>query len=476
MKSIALSVLLLGYSCLVGLAAWHLVPSYILWANSWSENMGPLILLPVFGHALLVLLVTAPLVSIQNIYGPAGKVIGILAAAAMGVPITISLIVPFLNGELGPSFVGLGWFVFGGCVYTALGLLYVLGFADPERTASWDLEHLAPEKWSSYPRPGWLNINIEQNLRIIVSRITNQSKLLQAVIYPSFDSVRKDAVEKITDERAHFAIIKYFLAKYALSDTEAFLSSHAAQQITDESALCEIIKKIPNRCDTREICKAAVEKISSQHMLEDIALNARHPYAKELAIGKMTDNAMLLTFARKGSGAAVKAITDTAILLDFAKENDSEISAAMRSMAVERLTEQADFFELAEKSLDPEVRRKAVTHLTGQPELIALAKTSSDPQVRAGAIAKITDLSILKAISKKEKDKKVLQVLCGGEAMKHTVENCLCTRCGAEVHDHEYIRTDKEQISKVAEIQYDLYRCKKCGKTERRNEVGGGID
>lgn len=111
-----------------------------------------------------------------------------------------------------------------------------------------------------------------------------------------------------------------------------------------------------------------------------------------------------------------------------------------------------------------------------EADFIELAKTSPDPQVRAAAVLKITDNAALLEISKTEKDKTVLKNICGGKALKHKLKGCRCTRCDREVHDFVFSYRGDEQISRIAAIQFDLYKCTRCGKTERRNVVGGGID
>lgn len=201
--------------------------------------------------------------------------------------------------------------------------------------------------------------------------------------------------------------------------------------------------------------------------------------------------------------AALRSMTDTESLMDFAIVNDLSVSTHTRREALKCLTKQQDILAVAKKASDSSVRSAAVDLLTGQDELldlvktapdpevradavrklelkeadfIELAKTSPEPHVRAAAVLKITDTAALREISKTEKDKIVLKNICGGKVLAHKMKGCRCTRCDREIHDFVFSYKADEQISRIAAIQYDLYTCTRCGKTEQRNVVGGGID
>jgi len=101
---------------------------------------------------------------------------------------------------------------------------------------------------------------------------------------------------------------------------------------------------------------------------------------------------------------AVNKLTDQSILADIAKnDTDSDV----RKTAVNKLTDQSILADIAKNDTDSDVRKTAVYQLTDQSILADIAKNASDSDVRKTAVYQLTDQSILADIAKNASDSDV---------------------------------------------------------------------
>lgn len=95
--------------------------------------------------------------------------------------------------------------------------------------------------------------------------------------------------------------------------------------------------------------------------------------------------------------AAVERVTDQAVLAEVAK-TDEETS--VRRSAIEKLTSQAVLGDIARTDKDEFSRKAAVKNLLDKIVLAEIASTDRDEDVRQAAIAKLTDQSALASVAK----------------------------------------------------------------------------
>jgi len=194
---------------------------------------------------------------------------------------------------------------------------------------------------------------------------------------------------------------------------------------TNQSKLAEIAQNAP----LREVCSAAVDKLTSQNLLAEIVLNkAGFNNVAVEAARKVTDQRFLVEIAKKCENTAalivaVEKLTDQETLADIAQVNDGTIGAAAlanlsdqtlarkifadivrkskksdngstRMEMAKRLTDQDLLTELAQKDIDWQIRVAAVERLMDQKTLAHLAKYDSITEVRTAALKKMTDRTL----------------------------------------------------------------------------------
>ena len=203
--------------------------------------------------------------------------------------------------------------------------------------------------------------------------------------------VRQAAVEKLTDQAV--------LAEIAGTDGDNDVRKAAVAKLTDQAALAEVAKNIWRP----DVQMAAVAKLTDQVVLAEIAKTCSNNDIRQAALGKLTDQALLAEVARNGiraevQMAAVAKLTDQAVIAKVAKT----CSKYAREAAVEKLIDQAVLAEIATKDSDWNVRYAAVRKLTDQALLAEIAKTDSERGVRQAAVKNLTDQVVLAEIARSD--------------------------------------------------------------------------
>jgi hypothetical protein len=210
--------------------------------------------------------------------------------------------------------------------------------------------------------------------------------------------VRQAAVEKLTDQAV--------LAEIAGTDGDNDVRKAAVAKLTDQAALAEVAKNIWRP----DVQMAAVAKLTDQVVLAEIAKTCSNNDIRQAALGKLTDQALLAEVAKNGiraevQMAAVAKLTDQAVIAKVAKT----CSKYAREAAVEKLIDQAVLAEIATKDSDWNVRYAAVRKLTDQALLAEIATKDSDWNVRYAAVRKLTDQALLAEIAKTDSERGVRQ-------------------------------------------------------------------
>jgi len=194
----------------------------------------------------------------------------------------------------------------------------------------------------------------------------------------------------------------------------------------------------------RDARVAAVNKLTDQNKLADIAKNDIDYYVRWTAVEKLTDQN---------------------VLADIAK-NDDEIYVC--KAAIEKLTDQNVLADIAKNAAESDVRKAAVEKLTEQKPLADKVKRT--PTVDPLAYLESDDFRDAIERAKQARDQAAREkwVSQGSPGAGQTHECCLC---GIETYGEETIlmrqqfaiMQNKTWMAQSIE-QQSAYRCKNCGK------------
>jgi len=246
--------------------------------------------------------------------------------------------------------------------------------------------------------------------------------------------------------------------------------------LTDQAALAYLAE----HDSAQGICEAAIKRLTNQDMLVVIAKNGKFSNIRRKAAEKLTDQTLAQqVFADMAineesyfvRSEAVKKLTDQKILAHVAKNYVVKRRADDDWRTVlEKLTDQELLFDVATHAKIGAIRVYAATKLTNQllaQQIIAdISQNDEDYDARRLAISELTDLSILRhlatnryramdrqfnVLAKERLDDLELYPMCKG---KHSWEYF-------DSRNYLYGDTMCEDV---------FYKCKKCGKVEKRPE------
>jgi hypothetical protein len=159
------------------------------------------------------------------------------------------------------------------------------------------------------------------------SRLLTESEYLNKIRGKLYLDIREKAVEKLTDQPV--------LAEVALKDSSAKVRLAAVNKITSQ----DVLKKVALTDADIGICGLAVGRISDPDVLKDFALQHEKYAVREAAVEKIKDDNILKEVALKDRNrdvrlAAVNNIGDQKILCEIFEAGNDEIKPA----ALKRLT------------------------------------------------------------------------------------------------------------------------------------------
>jgi len=145
--------------------------------------------------------------------------------------------------------------------------------------------------------------------------------------------------------------------------------------------------------------EAAVEKISDQAVLKDIAFNAQEYDARTAALKKITDQTLLveITLSNKDiyfRSEAAKRVTDQTVLKGLVQNKKEKLE--IRIAAMWNLTDTSLLIDVALHNTYSSLRIAAAKHITDQVVLNNIALNDQEEEVRNVAISKISDQSALR--------------------------------------------------------------------------------
>lgn len=164
----------------------------------------------------------------------------------------------------------------------------------------------------------------------------------------------------------------------------------AVDGITDQ-AILEDIASLDLHIDLRE---AAIKKIASQSFLKQLAMTSPDYFVSKYAQEGVTGQTDLEDIARSAIATstrsyAVDRIENHALLVELAK-NCSEEDWQVADSTVRRITDQTDLEDIASSAISTLSRIEAIRRITNCTFLVDLVKSCSDETVRAAAVKRIS--------------------------------------------------------------------------------------
>lgn len=175
----------------------------------------------------------------------------------------------------------------------------------------------------------------------------------------------------------------------------------AVEALTDQALLADVAANA-SRSGTRV---EAARKLTDPGLLADVARTTRNPEVASVVVEKITDSQTLATLVREAASdytrvAAAGALGDQAALAELAR-NRRDIG--IRRNAIEKLTDQGALAEIAlEKGTMDSIRMLALDKLDDQRALAKIAMHDHNETMRRKALVRISDQHLLGEIAKVE--------------------------------------------------------------------------
>ena len=149
--------------------------------------------------------------------------------------------------------------------------------------------------------------------------------------------------------------------------------------------------------------RAAVERITDESVLADLAKNASDIVVRFIAINKITDETFLSDIVENDSDIfvrieAAKKINDESFLANIAKKYWRSRHACMA--AVRKIGDESVLADVAKNASDFDVRIEAVSRISDESVVVDIVKNDFDYDIRIRSIDKITDETVLVDLDK----------------------------------------------------------------------------
>ena len=253
--------------------------------------------------------------------------------------------------------------------------------------------------------------------RAAFSRLADQALLIEIALHERDVHIRADAVESLTDQAllqqlgtedgehlvrgaaAKALKDERVLEQMAVGDENECVRRIASNRLTNAAALARVVIYDVKNSSTFDIREAAVEKISDQDILAQVAIGDGHYCVYEAAVKRISDTSTLAKIATEGRGGWEKALDkleDEELLSKVAIEGKSE---GARKAAVRKLSDEAILAKLAIASEHYEVRLEAVAKLKDEALLAGVARDGNGSGAEE-SVRKIKNPSILADIAR----------------------------------------------------------------------------
>ena len=295
-------------------------------------------------------------------------------------------------------------------------------------------------------KPAWQSDNTKKALKA-AAKETNQTKLIEIANFAPIREVREAAVKRVADQSA----------------IEAF-----AKKTSDFS-----------------VCCAAIERLSNQIMLADIAIHSKEALLRQAAVNNMnlSDQSTLSWVAKNDETNqvcydAIQRLTDIFELEAVADSRESvrHWVEKRQQELINSITSQSELAYIAKLNVDSVIRFAAIRKLTDQSVLAELAKTDRRDNVRILATERITDQSVLTELAEQDSSYSVRAIAVEKIADRAVLQHILDTddnewvcatakeRLTGECRKHDLVAIESERITSISGHTAQKFKCKRCGK------------
>ncbi|MDR2055118.1 MAG: hypothetical protein LBQ10_04540 [Desulfovibrio sp.] len=188
----------------------------------------------------------------------------------------------------------------------------------------------------------------------LIAGITDQAQLVRIALQNQYWEVRYQATVKLTDQKT--------LAAVATKDRDRSVRQAAVERITDQTVLAEIA----STDQETSVADAALKNLTEQSAILAVVRNAREGISRA-ALEKMTDETALGDIAKTGQWGslrndAIARVTDPAVLTDIAEhDHDKWVrEAANRRLKAPELRQAVQ--KMREKQLIRDFQQDANAH------------------------------------------------------------------------------------------------------------------
>jgi tetratricopeptide (TPR) repeat protein len=247
-------------------------------------------------------------------------------------------------------------------------------------------------------------------------RVTDTALLADIATKDPAVSVRQVAIPRVTDATVLAEVVK---KETDPSIREFAISRVDVSQVTDELVLAEVAKRHHGPASR----KAAAARITGSQLLMEIADGAEDKDLRELALRRVTDQALLATAViegRSNSLSILKHVTDASQLARIARTAKDR---ACREKAVARIEDETVLAEIASDDLDVSIRAQAGKRLPparwkdllavlnakksdvlgATPTALAeIARKAIDEEARSAAVRRLADGVVLARVAEKD--------------------------------------------------------------------------
>jgi len=228
---------------------------------------------------------------------------------------------------------------------------------------------------------------------LALEKIEDQELLARAVMHESERSVYQPAMERITDQRA--------LLQLALGHRKPPACRLATEKL-DEAALLQVAREH----DKPSVRQFAIERVTDQTVLSEAAINERLPSVRQAAMERVTDQRVLARIAKNDATwkirqIAVTRINDQGVLAEIARSDKKDL---VRQSAVKKLEDQPTLAAIAASDAPESVRQSAVRNLEDQEIIAEVALQDADWEVRKAAVRRLMHQGLLAEIAQNDDD------------------------------------------------------------------------
>ena len=248
--------------------------------------------------------------------------------------------------------------------------------------------------------PSVLKDDAQKNRLAALARIKHP-KALAAILRKSGDAkVRLEAVRKITDP----AVLKEVVAK----DADEAVRLAALDRVDDQ----DVFRMAAEADSSPAVRLAAVGKLTDPVLLAQIAETGQQEEIRMQAvrktiesIGNLVDSASLAQIAKNSRHeeirlAALERISDETVIDEMAQ---SDPSPRVRGAAAAKTGNQETLARIVRTDSDAGIRLLAVQNLQDRDCLTAIARGDADSDVRIAALEKTGDMETIKAVATSDK-------------------------------------------------------------------------